>query len=106
MTDLRLPESCKIVSVYGGHGPALVEPCEDYYTADDMREHAAAMTAVLRDALAHALEDAERYRWLRDTGAVFTVRVTGEEGRSCEVMAIGRPAEGLDAAIDAERTNP
>ena len=46
-------------------------------------------------------EDAERYRWLRDTGAAFTVRAVGDAGDECSVVAIDRPALGLDAAIDA-----
>ena len=45
--------------------------------------------------------DAERYRWLRDTGAVFTVRAGGCEGDACVLADIGRPAVGLDVAIDA-----
>ncbi|MBA3588322.1 hypothetical protein [Methylibium sp.] len=45
-------------------------------------------------------KDAERYRWLRDTGAVFTVRA-GSDPETCELMHINRPAAGLDNAIDA-----
>jgi hypothetical protein len=47
--------------------------------------------------------DAERYRWLRDTGAVFTVRAAGQDGSECSLTNINRPAIGLDAAIDAAR---
>lgn len=47
--------------------------------------------------------DAERYRWLRDTGAVFTVRVENEEGTQCSCYPIDRPATGLDDAIDAAK---
>lgn len=47
--------------------------------------------------------DGERYRWLRDTGAVFTVRASGSDGSKCELRDIGRPAGELDEAIDAAR---
>lgn len=45
--------------------------------------------------------DARRYRWIRDTGAVFTVRASGDDGRQCTLIGIDRRAEGLDEAIDA-----
>lgn len=70
------------------------------------RWHAANSPEAIRELLAahDALKaDAERYRWLRDTGAVFTVRVVGDAGDECSVVAIDRPALGLDAAIDAAK---
>lgn len=45
--------------------------------------------------------DAARYRWLRDTGAAFTTRATGEDGSKCKVLDIGRPCHGLDEAVDS-----
>jgi hypothetical protein len=45
--------------------------------------------------------DAARYRWLRDTGAAFTTRATGDDGSKCKVLDIGRPCHGLDEAVDS-----
>ena len=56
----------------------------------------------LKDQLDVLSKNAARYGWLRDTGAVFTVRIDGEDVRECCVHAIGRPAHGLDAAVDSK----
>lgn len=44
--------------------------------------------------------DAARYRWLRDTGAVFAARAAGANGTEVTIWPINRPAIGLDQAVD------
>ncbi len=68
-------------------------------------------------ALARALEDAERYRWLRDAsnltlrtdGSTWT-RADGNKFVSTHFLAVGDtqygPCKSLDAAIDAARKKP
>lgn len=63
----------------------------------------AALRDVLRsDALAHALEDAERYAWLRDAvDDDWEVRQWIDS--DTQELHFG---DGMDAAIDAARTKP